>query len=57
MKCALGSFRIILMDQRGTGRSTPITTNTLARCGTAEQQAKYLSFFRCEGVGEGGELK
>jgi hypothetical protein len=37
---------VVLMDQRGTGRSSPITTNTLAQRGTPKQQAQYLSFFR-----------
>jgi pimeloyl-ACP methyl ester carboxylesterase len=46
LKCALGSFRVVLMDQRGTGRSSPVTTNTLAQRGTPQQQALYLSFFR-----------
>jgi hypothetical protein len=34
------------MDQRGTGRSSAITTANLASRGTPEQQAEYLSFFR-----------
>ena len=46
LKVASSSFRIVLMDQRGTGRSSPITTNSLAQRGTPEQQAHYLSFFR-----------
>lgn len=49
LKCALGSFRVVLMDQRGTGRSSPITTNNLAAVGSPAQQAHYLSFFRWVG--------
>lgn len=46
LKAAANNFRIILMDQRGTGRSQPVTVANLNRHGTAEQQAHYLSFFR-----------
>lgn len=46
LKAATNNFRIVLMDQRGTGRSQPVTTTNLKRQGSAEQQAKYLSFFR-----------
>jgi pimeloyl-ACP methyl ester carboxylesterase len=46
LKSAVGSFRVVLMDQRGTGRSSAITTANLAGRGTPEQQAEYLSFFR-----------
>lgn len=50
LKAALGSFRLVLMDQRGTGRSSVITTANLAQRGTPEQQAQYLSFFRADSI-------
>src|SRR5437764_12258532 len=31
LDCALASYRVLLLDQRGTGRSTPPTRHTLAR--------------------------
>ena len=46
LKTALTSFRVVLMDQRGTGRSSQITVKNLAKIGTPEAQAEYLSFFR-----------
>lgn len=33
-------------DQRGTGQSTPITPDNLARRGSPAEQAAYLKFFR-----------
>lgn len=42
-------------DQRGTGRSAPVTCNNLSSWGSPEEQAQYLKFFRCAGVGTGGK--
>src|SRR5579863_6455929 len=36
---ALDDYRVLLLDQRGTGRSTPATRKTLARLGSAQAQA------------------
>ena len=36
-------FRVILLDQRGTGSSSPITLPNLAKKGTPEEQAQYHS--------------
>lgn len=47
MKSALNVFRIILLDQRGTGLSTPVTQLSLARQGSPAEQAQYLRHFRC----------
>jgi pimeloyl-ACP methyl ester carboxylesterase len=38
---ALDDYRVLLLDQRGTGRSTPATRQTLARFGTAAEQARF----------------
>ena len=43
-------FRVVLLDQRGTGLSTPVTQLSLQRQGAAEQQAAYLKHFRWAGV-------
>lgn len=46
IRSAIGRFRIILMDQRGTGHSSPITVSNLHKRGSPEEQARYLSYFR-----------
>ncbi len=47
---ALRDYRVLLLDQRGTGLSTPVTFQTLAAIGTAEQQADYLKHFRADAI-------
>ncbi len=46
LKQATTRFRVVLMDQRGTGRSSPITTTNLAARGCPQEQADYLAMFR-----------
>jgi pimeloyl-ACP methyl ester carboxylesterase len=53
---ALTDFRVLLLDQRGTGRSTPATRHTLASLGSAGDQAAYLSFFRADAIVRDAEL-
>src|SRR5215472_3297118 len=53
---ALDDFRVLLLDQRGTGRSTPATRHTLAGLGSAEDQAGYLSLFRADSIVHDAEL-
>src|SRR5579859_885977 len=48
--------RALLLDQRGTGRSSPATRQTLARLGSAEAQAEYLSHFRADSIVLDAEL-
>lgn len=55
VKVALNSFRVVLMDQRGTGLSTPVTTSNLSKRGTPEQQAEYLSCFRADSIVQDAE--
>ncbi len=50
IKRALQDFRVLLLDQRGTGRSTPVTAQTLARFGSAQAQADYLMHFRADNI-------
>jgi len=53
---ALRDFRVLLLDQRGTGRSTPATRQTLARFPTAVAQADYLTHFRADSIVADAEL-
>ncbi|HEX4858750.1 MAG TPA: alpha/beta fold hydrolase [Usitatibacteraceae bacterium] len=46
---ALQEFRVLLLDQRGTARSTPVTAQTLAGLADAEQ-AEYLAHFRADNI-------
>ena len=47
---ALRDFRVLLLDQRGTGRSTPADRLSLARLGTPRAQADYLAHFRADNI-------
>lgn len=42
---ALAEYRLILLDQRGTGQSTPLSTQTLAERGDDQAIADYLGLF------------
>ncbi len=53
---ALRDYRVLLLDQRGTGRSTPATTQTLARLATPAAQADYLAHFRADSIVADAEL-
>lgn len=50
LKRALQEYRVLLLDQRGTGRSTPINHQTLAQFATPEEQADYLKNFRADSI-------
>ncbi|WAH99672.1 alpha/beta fold hydrolase [Arthrobacter sp. MMS18-M83] len=56
MKAAARSFRILMLDQRGTGLSTPADRNTLPLRGDAEAQADYLAHFRADSIVADAEL-
>ncbi|ELW1729542.1 alpha/beta fold hydrolase [Vibrio fluvialis] len=49
MKRALQQFRVLLLDQRGTGQSSVVNHQTLAGK-TPQQQAEYLSHFRADNI-------
>jgi pimeloyl-ACP methyl ester carboxylesterase len=53
---ALREYRVLLLDQRGTGRSTPANRRTLARQGSPRAQADYLSHFRADSIVADAEL-
>ncbi len=47
---ALKTYRVILLDQRGTGRSTPISGRRMSTFATAEAGADYLACFRADSI-------
>lgn len=47
---AVQDYRVLLMDQRGTGLSTPATARTLSGRGGAEAQADYLALHRADSI-------
>jgi len=59
---ALHDYRVLLLDQRGTGRSSPANRRTLARLGAkapgnpAQAQADYLTHFRADSIVLDAEL-
>jgi pimeloyl-ACP methyl ester carboxylesterase len=53
---ALDDYRVLLLDQRGTGRSSPASRRTLARLGSAGAQAEYLSHLRADAIVADAEL-
>lgn len=56
LKRALQEFRVLLLDQRGTGRSTPVTAQSLARIGDGAAQAEYLRHFRADSIVRDAEM-
>ncbi|KJY82143.1 alpha/beta hydrolase [Vibrio galatheae] len=46
---ALQEYRVLLLDQRGTGNSSVISHQTLAHL-SSEEQAQYLSHFRADNI-------
>lgn len=56
LKRALQEYRVLLLDQRGTGLSTPVTHQTLARFTSASEMADYLKHFRADAIVQDAEL-
>ena len=54
MKRALQDYRVLLLDQRGTGRSTPVGRQIPGE--TAQAQAEYLTHFRADSIVRDAEL-
>ena len=54
MARALREYRVLLLDQRGTGRSTPVGPQLPGA--TAEAQAAYLTHFRADSIVRDAEL-
>jgi pimeloyl-ACP methyl ester carboxylesterase len=53
---ALADHRVLLLDQRGTGRSTPATRQTLTARGGPAEQARYLRHFRADSIVRDAEI-
>ena len=49
IKKALSRYNILLLDQRGTGRSTPVNFQTIGGW-SPDKQANYLQFFRADNI-------
>jgi pimeloyl-ACP methyl ester carboxylesterase len=47
---ALDDYRVLLVDQRGTGRSTPVSARSLARFASPAAQAGHLALFRADSI-------
>ena len=56
LKRALQEYRVLLLDDRGTGRSTPMTPQTLTRRGAPQAQADYVAQFRADNIVADAEL-
>lgn len=50
------NYRVLLLDQRGTGRSTPVTDRTPARFADDAALAEYLGFFRADSIVRDAEI-
>lgn len=55
IKRAVSDYHVLLLDQRGTGRSSPVTFQTLARIPTPQAQADYLKHFRADAIVQDAE--
>ena len=55
-KAASRRFRILMLDQRGTGLSTPANRQTMPARGGASAQAEYLTHFRADSIVRDAEL-
>ncbi|MEN2423332.1 alpha/beta fold hydrolase [Streptomyces rimosus] len=53
---ALKTHRVLLLDQRGTGRSTPVTARVAARIADPARLAAYLTHFRADAIVDDVEL-
>ncbi len=47
---AVERYRVLLLDQRGTGRSTPQTPENITALGDAAAQAEHLARFRADAI-------
>ncbi|KAG0553341.1 hypothetical protein M758_12G002000 [Ceratodon purpureus] len=56
VKKACEEHRVVLLDQRGTGLSTPLTATSLAQFESPKQQAAYLRNFRADSIVKDAEI-
>jgi len=50
LKRVLQDYRVLLLDQRGTGRSTPVNIQTLRHVGNTQEQFEFLRHFRADAI-------
>ncbi|AJC54378.1 MULTISPECIES: alpha/beta fold hydrolase [Streptomyces] len=53
---ALKTHRVLLLDQRGTGRSTPVTAKSASRFASPSELAAHLGHFRADAIVADAEL-
>jgi pimeloyl-ACP methyl ester carboxylesterase len=53
---AVRDYRVLLMDQRGTGLSSPVTCQSLARFADPKAQAEHLALFRADSIVDDAEV-
>ncbi|KAM3207817.1 hypothetical protein ACQJBY_062844 [Aegilops geniculata] len=56
VKKACEEYRVLLLDQRGTGLSTPLTTSSLSQITSAAEQVEYLKHFRADNIVKDAEF-
>ena len=56
IKAASQYYRILLLDQRGTGNSSAVSAQTLRHFASPQAQADYLSHFRADNIVRDAEL-
>jgi pimeloyl-ACP methyl ester carboxylesterase len=56
IKRAVEEYRVLLLDDRGTGRSAPVCAQSLARLGSARERFEYLTHFRTDAIVRDAEL-
>lgn len=44
------THRLVLLDQRGTGLSTPLSANSINALGSLQRQEQYLELFRADSI-------
>ncbi|MDT0268960.1 alpha/beta fold hydrolase [Streptomyces sp. DSM 44915] len=47
---AVAHYRVVLLDQRGTGRSSPVDGHLMTRLGSGAAGAEYLGHFRADAI-------
>ncbi|XP_065013718.1 uncharacterized protein LOC135641866 isoform X2 [Musa acuminata AAA Group] len=50
LKRACEEYRVVLLDQRGTGLSTPLTVSSLSQIMSATKLVEYLQHFRADNI-------
>ncbi len=56
IKRALKNYRVLLLDQRGTGKSSPVTLESLAHFPTPKAAVDYLTHFRADSIVQDAEV-